>query len=80
MPQAVITYEIRVESHLDQLWLEWFDGITLAYGDNGETILIGAMQDQAALYSMLMKMRDLGLTLVSVRRVEPGSQTGASSL
>ena len=73
-------YEIRVESHLDQRWLEWFDGITLSYADNGETILIGAMQDQAELYSMLMKMRDLGLTLVSVRRVQSGSQTDAGSL
>ncbi len=69
-PQSV-TYEIRVQGLLDRRWLEWFDGIHLAYADDGETILTGAMRDQAALYGVLMKMRDLGLTLISVKRVEP---------
>ena len=80
MQARAVTYEIRVEGELDQRWLEWFDGIQLTYADNSETILRGAMRDQAALYGMLMKMRDLGLTLVSVTRVEPDAQTDASSL
>jgi hypothetical protein len=58
-PQRTVTYKIRVEGQLDQRWLEWFDGLNLAYADNGETILTGAMPDQAALYGLLMKMRDL---------------------
>jgi hypothetical protein len=78
-PQRTVTYKIRVEGQLDQRWLEWFDGLNLAYADNGETILTGAMPDQAALYGLLMKMRDLGLTLVSVTRVEHDSPTDASS-
>ena len=80
MQARAVTYEIRVEGQLDQRWLDWFDGLNLNYADNGETILRGAMRDQAALYGMLMKMRDLGLTLVSVMRVEPDAQTDASSL
>ena len=80
MQPRAVTYEIRVEGQLDQRWLEWFDGIQLAHADNGDTILRGAMRDQAALYGVLMKMRDLGLTLVSVTRVEPDSHTDASSL
>ena len=72
-PPGVI-YEIRVESHLDRRWLEWFEGITLTHADNGNTLLVGLMRDQAALYGLLMKMRDLGLILVAVRRVEPNSE------
>ena len=73
MQPRTVTYEIRVKGQLDQRWLEWFDGIKLAYANNDETILTGAMRDQAALYGVLMKMRDLGLTLVSVTRVESDS-------
>jgi hypothetical protein len=78
MQLRAVTYEIRVEGQLDQRWLEWFDGLNFTYADNGDTILRGAMCDQAALYGMLMKMRDLGLTLVSVTRAEPDAQTDAN--
>jgi hypothetical protein len=78
MQARAVTYEIRVEGQLDQRWLDWFDGIQLTYADNRETILRGAMRDQTALYGMLMKMRDLGLTLVSVTRAEPDAQTDAN--
>lgn len=62
-------YEIRVVGHLDTLWGEWFDGLTLTYGRDGTTALVGPVADQAALHGLLAKVRDLGLPLLSVNRV-----------
>jgi hypothetical protein len=62
-------YEIRVKGHLPPHWSEWLDGLTIAYDPNGETILIGPLRDQAALFGVMMKARDLGLALVSVNQV-----------
>lgn len=59
-------YEIRVKGHLDQRWSHWFEGFAIALKDNGETRLSGPVVDQAALYGVLIKVRDLGLPLVSV--------------
>jgi hypothetical protein len=53
-------------------WTDWFDGLTVTLEDNGETRLTGSVVDQAALHGLLKKVRDLGLPLVSVVRVEPG--------
>lgn len=64
-------YEIRIEGHLDHRWAGWFDGLTLTLEDNGDTLLTGPVVDQAALHGLLRKVRDLGMPLVSVRRVEP---------
>lgn len=75
MKQPDVTYEIRVEGHLNRDWEEWFGGMVLAYTDTGDTILTGPLRDQSALYGVLMKMRDLGLTLISVRQVEPRDET-----
>jgi len=75
MKQPAVTYEIRVEGHLNRGWEEWFGGLVLTYTETGETILTGALRDQSALYGVLMRMRDLGLTLISVRRVEPKEKT-----
>jgi hypothetical protein len=63
-------YEIRVKGNLDLKWSDWFDGfsITPAHGD--ETLLIGSVADQAALHGMLHKIRDLGLPLLTVQRLE----------
>ena len=58
--------EIRLEGHLDESWVEWLDGFTLIHIDNGETILTGEVNDQAALYGLIAKLRDLGVELVSV--------------
>ncbi len=77
MQPPAITYEIRVEGRLDRRWLEWFDSITIVYEDNDETTLTGVMRDPAALYGVLMKMRDLALTLVSVTRVQVDSEIDA---
>ena len=65
-------YEIRLKGHLDTRWATWFDGLTLTRGSDGTTILQGPVADQAALYGLLQKTRDLGLPLLSVTYVEPG--------
>lgn len=62
-------YQIRVKGRLDQSWSSWFDNMTLTF-EQGETTIAGAVADQAALHGVLVKIRDLGLTLIDVRRVE----------
>jgi len=64
-------YEIRIKGHLDHRWSHWFEGLAIALKDNGETLLSGPVVDQAALYGLLIKVRDLGLPLVSVIRIQP---------
>ena len=59
-------YHIRIKGHLDTRWQEWFDGLTITLTDKGDTILSGAIVDQAALYGVLRKINKLGLTLISV--------------
>ena len=58
--------EICVESRLDPLWIDWLDGFSLSYAGQNETILIGQVTDQAALYGLIAKLRDLGVKLLSV--------------
>jgi hypothetical protein len=65
-------YEIRLKGHLDSRWAAWFDGLTLTHHSDGTTIIGGPVADQAALYGLLQKTRDLGLPLISVNHVEPG--------
>jgi hypothetical protein len=65
-------YEIRLKGHLDSRWAAWFDGLTLTRGSDGTTIIHGPVTDQAALYGLLQKTRDLGLPLISVNYVQPG--------
>lgn len=65
-------YEIRLQGHLDDRWADWFEGLTITREDNGETLLRGPVVDQTALYGVLRKVRDLGVLLVSVKRVESG--------
>ena len=63
-------YEIRVKEHLDQRWSAWFDGMTITNEENGDAIISGPLVDQAALHSLLIKVYNLNLTLVSVLHVE----------
>ncbi len=63
-------YEIRLEGLIDGRWAEWFGGMTITYLNNLETILTGEIQDQSALHGVLERIRDLGLNLISVRRVD----------
>ena len=58
--------EIRVKGHLDASWAEWLEGFNFNYTDQDETILTGSVPDQAALYGLIAKLRDLGVSLVSL--------------
>ena len=64
-------YEIRIKGHLDGRWADWFEGMTITLKEDGETLLTGPVTDQAALHGLLRKVRDLGLPLLSVNRIEP---------
>ena len=64
-----MVYQIRIKGHLGCQWTDWFEGLTLTLEDNGETLLSGAVVDQAALHGLLRKVRDLGMPLLSVVRV-----------
>jgi len=65
-------YQIRLKGHLGHQWTEWFGGLTITLEDDGETLLTGPVVDQAALHGLLRKVRDLGMPLLSVNRVNPG--------
>ena len=65
-------YELRIKGHLEKRWANWFDGLTIMLEDNGETRLTGLVADQAALHGLLRKVRDLGMPLISVKRIESG--------
>ena len=62
-------YRIVVEGRLESEWSEWFDGLTITHEDTGETILSGPVVDQTALHGVLIKIRDLGLPLLSLTRL-----------
>jgi hypothetical protein len=64
-------YEIRIKGHLEKRWIDWFEGLTITLAENGDTLLTGTVIDQAALYGLLRKVRDLGLPLVSIMPIEP---------
>ena len=64
-------YEIRVEGVLGERWTGWFEGLQVS-SEAGETIISGPVTDQPALHGVLVKVRDLGMCLISVRRLDPG--------
>jgi hypothetical protein len=63
-------YEIRVEGILDQCWAAWFEGLHLK-AEGNQTVICGPLPDQPALHGLLVKVRDLGLCLISVRQLNP---------
>jgi hypothetical protein len=65
--------EIRVKGRIDEHWSDWFDDLTITHADD-ETVLTGTVADEAALYGLLAKLRDLGLPLVSVQPSEVRDQ------
>jgi hypothetical protein len=67
-------YEIRVRGVLDSSWSAWFDGLQVTSDQAGLTRITGPVVDQAALHGLLAKVRDLGLALESVRRIDPEAE------
>jgi hypothetical protein len=68
--QSPSGYRLRVDGHLDEHWSSWFGDLTLTHEDDGTTCLTGAITDQAELHGLLTKIRDLGVTLISVTIVD----------
>ena len=64
-------YEIRIQGHIDRRWAARFDGLPMRQEVDGTTVLAGVIADQAALHGLLERIRDLGLPLVSVTRIDP---------
>ena len=69
-------YEIRLKGHLAARWAAWFDGMTLTTTSDGTTVLEGPVVDQAALHGLLSRLRDTGLPLISLARIEPDPPQG----
>ena len=63
--------EIRLKGHLDDRWAEWFESLSITLEEDGTTLLICSVTDQAALHGLLKKVRDLGMPLLSVNFVNP---------
>ena len=69
-------YRIRVGGHLDDRWSDWLGGLAVQRQEDGTTLLVGAVVDQAALHGVIVRIRDLGLPLLSVKLcVEPHGST-----
>jgi hypothetical protein len=68
-----VRYEICVEGVLDEQWSAWFDGMHITSQPDGVTVIAGPVTDDAALHGLLARIRDLGLPLISLRRVGPES-------
>ena len=71
-------YEIRVQGRLDQRWSSWFDGLIISYESEDITVLRGLLVDEAALHGILIKVRDLALPLLAVKRVAENGPDSSS--
>jgi hypothetical protein len=78
-PRQPMVYQIRIQGHLGSEWTDWFEGLTITLEDNGVTLLKGPVADQAALYGLLRKVRDLGLPLLAVNRACPDQVDAADA-
>jgi hypothetical protein len=70
-PDTPAVYQIRIRGKLDLRRTEWFDGMAITLGEDGDTLLTGIAEDQAALYGLIRRVRDLGIPLVSIQAVPP---------
>jgi hypothetical protein len=68
---VTMIYQIRIKGLLDRQWTDWFGGMTVSPTEDGDTLLTGPVEDQAALHGLLKKVRDLGMPLISVSPIEP---------
>jgi hypothetical protein len=67
-------YEIKIQGHLDTKWSEWFYGMTITHESDGTTTLYGPLPDQTVLHSVLDRIRDMNLQLISVKRIASDGQ------
>jgi hypothetical protein len=79
-PGQTMVYQIRLQGHLGSQWTDWFDGLTIALEEDGDTLLTGPVADQAALHGLLKKVRDLGIPLISIVPSEPGPSAALGTL
>jgi len=68
-PNQPSVYQITIKGHVGRQWTDWFGGLTITLEENGDSVLMGPVVDQAALHGLLRRVRDLGLPLLSVVRV-----------
>ena len=68
--EKAVIYQVRIEGQLGQQWTEWFEGLSITQERDGTTLLTGPVVDQSALHGLLKKVRDLGIPLVSINRIE----------
>ena len=73
-PGRPMAFQIRIKGHLGDDWTDWFGGMTITLEENGDTLLTGPVPDQAALFGLLRRVRDLGMQLISINRVDTGKQ------
>lgn len=73
-PIGSTIYQIRLRGQLGRLWSDWFDGLAITWDDNGDTLLTGSVADQSALHGLLRKIRDLGVTLISINRLDASAE------
>ena len=78
-PSQPMIYQIRIQGHLDAQWADWFSDLSVTLKENGDTLLTGPIIDQAALFGLLKKVRDLGMPLVSLNRIESGKPDMSST-
>ena len=69
-----LTYQIRVQGHLSARLAAWFEGLAIANESNGEATLTGPVRDQAELHGLIARVRDLNLSLVSIRQMPAGGE------
>jgi hypothetical protein len=70
LDEGGINYQIKIKGYLDAHWAEWLGGLAIDYDQEGFTLLTGVIPDQSALHGILVQIRDLGLTLISLRPVD----------
>ncbi len=68
--QPPCIYQVKIEGYLGSQWADWFDGIAITYEGEDITVLTGAIVDQSALYGLLKKVRNLGMALISLQRLD----------